>query len=126
MCLLAMPFKIILSPSVGCGTPVPPTNGNITGNNDTRPGATLTFYCTVGYTPDTPLTSTCNQLGVWTPAPQEHNCTRGMNNIMCILTDRALLLFFIQWRYFVQLVKGLELQVICHFLHLSPVHFQFC
>ena len=35
----------------------------------------VTFQCNEGYVPSIIRVATCNSFGLWSPAPQEHNCT---------------------------------------------------
>ena len=56
---------------------MPPINGtvNVTGGSHTRQGGVATFQCDEGYSPSQVFTAVCNAAGLWTPPPDELNCT---------------------------------------------------
>lgn len=35
----------------------------------------MTYWCNDGYRPSGSMTSICNVTGLWTPVPEQHNCT---------------------------------------------------
>ena len=67
-------YMSYISIIVKCEEPIPPMNGNLSSYPHTREGATVIFQCNDGYTPSTPVASTCTRNASWIPAPEEHNC----------------------------------------------------
>ena len=61
--------------AVDCGLPIKPINGNLGEYFSTRERVNVTFQCNDGYVPSVTNTATCNNHGMWEPAPEEHNCT---------------------------------------------------
>ena len=60
---------------VDCGPPIQPINGNLGNYSSTKERSNVTFQCNEGYVPSIIRISTCNSFGMWSPAPQEHNCS---------------------------------------------------
>ena len=58
-----------------CDPPSLPNNGNLGNYSSTIEMDNVTFYCDEGYVPSIIRTATCNSSGMWSPAPEEHNCT---------------------------------------------------
>ena len=52
-----------------------PTNGSLGNYSHTREGANLTYQCDKGFTPSAVFHSTCDSSAMWTPDPEDHNCT---------------------------------------------------
>ena len=61
--------------TVDCGPPFPPINGNVGHYSSTKERTNVTFQCYEGHVPSIMRIATCNNFGMWSPAPQEHSCT---------------------------------------------------
>ena len=62
--------------TVDCGIPNPPINGYLSSYPDTKEGTIVTFQCDADeYVPSVVLDSTCSNLGMWVPDPEQHECT---------------------------------------------------
>ena len=68
-------FLYPLNSAVDCGLPIEPINGTLGEYFSTKEGVNVTFQCNDGYVPSVTNTATCNNHGMWEPAPEEHNCT---------------------------------------------------
>ena len=60
---------------VDCGPPIQPINGNLGNYSSTKERSNVIFQCNEGYVPSIIRISMCNSFGMWSPAPQEHNCS---------------------------------------------------
>ncbi len=60
---------------VNCFDPSPVINGSLGDYNNTMEGTTFTYQCDKEFIPIAVVTSTCSYDGLWTPAPENHNCT---------------------------------------------------
>lgn len=85
MCVSYIHIVVFAFVLVNCGIPMPPINGDVGNYTNSRVEQTTTFQCDEGYIPSGVVISTCTNLGLWTPEPEEHNCTLiiGKNKILC-------------------------------------------
>ena len=60
---------------VNCGVPEAPVNGTVDIPAHTREGGSVGYRCNDGFRPSATFTSTCESSALWTPPPQNHNCT---------------------------------------------------
>ena len=52
-----------------------PINGSLGNYPHTREGIDVTYHCNEGFRPSSSEISTCTDLALWIPEPEEHNCT---------------------------------------------------
>ena len=52
-----------------------PSNGSLGNYSHTREGANLTYQCDKGFRPSAVFHSACDSSAMWTPDPEDHNCT---------------------------------------------------
>ena len=69
-----MDYNVLFN-AVDCYVPIPPTNGSVVNFTGTKVGDNVTYKCDEGFRPSLEMNGTCTLEGLWSPAPQEHNCT---------------------------------------------------
>ncbi len=80
---------------VDCDVPMSPMDGTVDTPDHTREGAIVEYMCDDGFRPSANFTSTCESTALWTPPPEDHNCT------FVTGTKFANLFLFLKCLYFV-------------------------
>ena len=71
---------------VRCGQPARPVDGHIANFSTPLVGVVITVQCDEGFVPMPAITTTCTPAGVWSPPPDQHNCTRETGRVYYMTT----------------------------------------